>query len=116
MEQHQQIVAVVRFKALGQVQLLTGMLVIPAMRGQGIATMMLQKLQQQYQQMPCYCFAFKHLQSLYQTNGFAIVELEQLPPELKSRFLRYNSPKKALIPMIFRGLCETASSELASRD
>lgn len=98
-ESQQGIICCVRFKYIGELQLLTGMLVKPEYRGQKIATQLLQHAIPQINQKPCYCFAFKELEALYQQAGFITLDPQQLPHDLQQRFERYCNSGKKLIPM-----------------
>lgn len=98
-ESQQGVICCVRFKNIGELQLLTGMLVKPEYRGQKIATQLLQHAIPQINQKPCYCFAFKELEVLYQHVGFITLEPQQLPHDLQQRFERYCNSGKKLIPM-----------------
>ncbi|MEC6799322.1 GNAT family N-acetyltransferase [Photobacterium sp. S4TG1] len=96
------IVCCVRFKPIGELQLLTGMLVKPEFRGQKIATHLLQHVTPQIKQKPCYCFAFIELEALYQHAGFITLSPQQLPHDLQQRFERYCNSGKKLIPMQYK--------------
>ncbi|SMY39107.1 GNAT family N-acetyltransferase [Photobacterium andalusiense] len=98
-ESQQGVICCVRFKYIGELQLLTGMLVKPEYRNQKIATQLLQHATPQIQQKPCYCFAFKELEALYQQAGFITLQPQQLPHDLQQRFERYCHSGKKLIPM-----------------
>ncbi|MCD9509038.1 GNAT family N-acetyltransferase [Photobacterium phosphoreum] len=98
-ESQQKIICCVRFKHIGELQLLTGMLVTPEYRGQKIATQLLQHAIPQMQQKACYCFAFKELEALYKYAGFITLQPQQLPLDLQQRFERYCNSGKKLIPM-----------------
>lgn len=98
-ESQQGVICCVRFKFIGELQLLTGMLVKPEYRHQKIATQLLQHAIPQIQQKPCYCFAFKELEALYQRAGFITLQPQQLPHDLQLRFERYCHSGKKLIAM-----------------
>lgn len=100
-EDNNRIIASVRFKLIDDVQLLTGMLVLPEYRLKGIANELIQATYSQIQQKTCYCFAFQELENLYQKSGFDTIEIEKLPYNIKQRFLRYANSGKKLIPMVF---------------
>ncbi len=98
-ESAQGIICCVRFKYIGELQLLTGMLVKPEYRGKKIATHLLQHAIPQIKKTPCYCFAFSELETLYQHVGFITLHPQQLPNDLKQRFERYCNSGKKLTPM-----------------
>ncbi|GAB6263836.1 GNAT family N-acetyltransferase [Photobacterium sp. 53610] len=96
-----EIVTVVRFQLSEDHQLLTGMLVSPAFRQQGIALALLAACQPQLAFMRCFCFAFSHLESLYVSAGFRVVSEDDLPATLANRLQRYRSAGKSLTPMLY---------------
>ncbi|MGR5065967.1 GNAT family N-acetyltransferase [Photobacterium sp. DNB22_13_2] len=100
-EDNKGIQACVRFKQFGEYQLLTGMLVHPELRSQGYAIALLEASKEQITTSQCYCFAFSHLEELYQGSGFTIIEDNALPEQLKSRINRYRQSGKTLTPMIY---------------
>lgn len=92
----------VRFKQFDSLQLLTGMLVHPEYRRQGLAQQLLTASNKQIRNKDCYCFAFRELVSLYTATGFKIVAIEDLPNTLSSRLIRYASRGKDLVPMYYQ--------------
>lgn len=97
-------VAVVRFRSVEQFRLLTGMLVIPEYRAQGVGHELLNYCQQQILKQDDFCFAYEHLEEFYGTHGFETVEMTQLSNSLKMLFERYISSGKKLIAMKYRPL------------
>ncbi len=97
-----QIVALLRFRPIEQYQLLTGMLVLPAYRQQGFALQLLDYCRQQYLNSNTYCFAYCHLQDLYQKAGFTSLSDDQLPPMLHILFARYTANGKKLLAMQYK--------------
>ncbi len=95
----QQIICVVRFRPIERYSLLTGMLVIPAYRQQGIANQLLTFCQAHHLSENSFCFAYQHLESLYKSVGFRVIEVEQLPNSLQQLFIRYTGSGKKLLPM-----------------
>lgn len=98
-ESKQGIICCVRFKQIGDIQLLTGMLVKLEYRNQKIASQLLQQVKKQIEKAPCYCFAFQELEKLYQQAGFITLASQQLPNDLRQRFERYCNSGKKLIAM-----------------
>ncbi|CAH0527306.1 GNAT family N-acetyltransferase [Vibrio hippocampi] len=97
--QESQTVAVVRLKTVEQQRLMTGMLVIPACRGLGIAHQLMQHLKQNELTDNDYCFALAHLEGFYNQHGFQHIDTEALPNTLKQLFSRYTGSGKALVAM-----------------
>lgn len=95
------LVCCVRFKQFEHQQLLTGMLVHPAHRGQGHGLALLAAVKTQLQSLPCFCFAFRHLEGLYTSAGFRPIADADLPEALASRIRRYRQSGKDLMAMQF---------------
>ncbi|MCW8332183.1 GNAT family N-acetyltransferase [Photobacterium sp. SDRW27] len=96
------IISCVRFKQFEHFQLLTGMLVHPDLRGNGIAKQLLTAINEQTTDLPCFCFAFSHLEKLYQDAGFVVISDSDLPESLASRIKRYRLSGKDLTPMCYQ--------------
>lgn len=92
-----------RLKQFEQYQLLTGMVTLPAFRNQGLGLQLLDALIKDETRpllsKPCYCFAFSHLEGFYQKAHFTSICADDLPDELKRRFIAYSQAGKPLIPM-----------------
>ncbi|UJF19194.1 GNAT family N-acetyltransferase [Vibrio sp. SS-MA-C1-2] len=102
-ESNKGIVSAVRYKRVtDSIQLLTGMLVIPELRGEGVADQLLIATKSVTEEKICYCFAYRYLVPLYQRHQFVEINAEQLPPELASRFHSYCQSGKDLVPMIYQ--------------
>lgn len=112
-ESNKSIIASVRFKTIDDIQLLTGMLVIPEYRLQGIAYKLIEACRNQINQQACYCFAFQELEVFYQKSGFHTINSENLPNNIKQRFQRYANSGKNLIPMLF---IDTLTSESMNKN
>ncbi len=93
----------VRFKTIEDYRLLTGMLVIPSHRSLGIGRQLLDYCQEKILQSTDYCFAYSHLEGMYQGHGFRTVEQEELPNTLRNLYERYTRHGKGLIPMRYTG-------------
>ncbi|GAD81429.1 GNAT family N-acetyltransferase [Vibrio ezurae] len=97
------IVGVVRFRNIDKWQLLTGMMVVPDARRQGIASRLLQYCQSTMLNENVYCFAYVHLQQMYSAYGFRCIDIEALPASLQKLYLRYTQAGKPLIIMQYCG-------------
>ncbi|CAH0532357.1 hypothetical protein VST7929_00181 [Vibrio stylophorae] len=95
------ILGAVRFKLIGNEQLLTGMAIDSHKRGQGLGNLLLKGCLSHIQSTPCYCFAYAHLEGFYQQHGFETIEPQTLPNELRMRFERYSQTKN-LITMAYQ--------------
>lgn len=100
--QYDALCGVVRFRPLDTFRLLTGMLVLPEYRGQGVAHQLMHYCQQHILGHQDYCFAYTHLAPFYAQHGFVSVSTEQLPPPLKELFERYCRSGKQLVAMHFK--------------
>ncbi|GLT17517.1 acyltransferase [Vibrio zhanjiangensis] len=94
----QQVVAVVRFKAIEDNRLLTGMLVVPEFRHQGLGHQLISYCEKHVLQSGDFCFAYSELESFYQQHGFFTLDSDSLPNTLRGLFERY-SQKKSLAAM-----------------
>jgi len=95
------IIAAVRLKQFPNYQLLTAMVTKPALRGKGIGSHLLGGIHGALIEKPCYCFAFSHLATFYQNNGFSVITAGQLPLELQQRFTAYTAQGRQLTPMLY---------------
>ncbi len=89
----------VRFKQFDSYQLLTGMFVLPTMRGQGLGLALADACVPQFKTKTCFCFAFSHLENFYHQAHFKTIEDNELPEPLQSRIKRYRQSGKNLIAM-----------------
>lgn len=99
--QENTLIGSVRFKSIDKHQLLTGMLIHPEYRQQGIGHQLMAFCAQSINLTGCYCFAFEHLVPFYSQHGFQILEPQELPLSLQGRFNRYCNSGKSLCAMIF---------------
>ncbi|MGF1721700.1 GNAT family N-acetyltransferase [Vibrio kyushuensis] len=95
-------VGVVRFRNIEQYRLLTGMLIIPEMRDQGVGHQLLDHCQAHELSNRDYCFAYQHLEHFYSHHQFHTIEPNKLPNSLKNLFERYVNSGRSLIPMQFQ--------------
>ncbi len=94
-------VAVVRFRPVAQYRLLTGMAVCETSRGKGIGSQLLHYCEKEIMAKNDFCFSYAHLQNFYEQVNFRKIDVEKLPSELRTLFLRYSQSGKDLIPMQF---------------
>lgn len=102
--QQNHIAAVVRFRTVDQYRLLTGMLVVPEYRQQGLGHQLMAHCQQQVLQPGDYCFAYSHLEDFYAQYGFQTLGASALPNPLQVLFERY-SRSKSLVAMGYHPTC-----------
>ncbi len=100
--QNNTLVGVVRFRSIDKYRLLTGMLVVPECRAQGIGHQLMAYCQQNVLSEGDYCFAYEHLESFYSQYGFEAVEGGELPNPLKVLYERYCNSGKKLVGMRHR--------------
>ncbi len=93
--------ALLRMKPAENSRLLTGMLVVPEVRGTGVGTAILIHCEKNVFKDGDYCFAFMHLEAYYAKHGFKVIDSSKLPNSLKMAFQRYVDSGKDLIPMQF---------------
>lgn len=93
-----QMAAVVRFRVIEQYRLLTGMLVVPDFRGQGLGHELMCYCLQHVLSEGDYCFAYQHLEGFYAQHGFKTLDCQELPNSLKVLYDRYTRTK-TLVPM-----------------
>ena len=70
--QESKLIAVVRFRSVEQFRLLTGMLVIPENRGQGVGHKLMEYCQHSVLQPGDFCFAYEHLDSASTRHSFTL--------------------------------------------
>ncbi|NOH70745.1 GNAT family N-acetyltransferase [Vibrio pectenicida] len=92
------IVSVVRFKAIEECRLLTGMLVVPDFRGKGLGHKLMEYCESHVLQAQDFCFAYSNLEAFYRQHGFVKLEANVLPNTLKILYERY-SLNKSLVAM-----------------
>ncbi|MBD0788903.1 GNAT family N-acetyltransferase [Vibrio sp. Y2-5] len=94
-------VAVVRFRSIAEYRLLTGMAVDETKRGEGIGSQLLNYCLDEILADKDFCFSYAHLQNFYEQASFKKIDVEELPNELRTLFVRYSQSGKNLIPMQF---------------
>ncbi|RJX72364.1 N-acetyltransferase [Vibrio sinensis] len=106
----QSLSAVVRFRPIEEFRLLTGMLVIPQYREQGVGHQLMNYCQQHTLTSKDYCFAYSHLELFYQQHGFTTIPASTLPNSLKLLYNRYSHSGKRLTPMHYSGALDDTES------
>ena len=96
-------VAVVRFRNIEEYRLLTGMLVVPERREQGLGHQLMAHCREQVLTANDFCFAHQHLESFYAQHGFTTQQEQDLPNSLKQLFQRYSNSGKKLVAMQYQG-------------
>lgn len=100
--QNNNIQAVVRFRSIANYRLLTGMAVATNQRSKGMGKSLLDYCKKNILKHNDYCFAYPHLTSFYTLGHFHIIQLEQLPAELQTLLIRYQTAGKTLVPMMYQ--------------
>ncbi|MGB1238904.1 MAG: GNAT family N-acetyltransferase [Pseudomonadales bacterium] len=103
MNAREQWLACARLRTVGEVQLLVGVLVEAALRGQGVAAALLESLQPMFTSRQSYLFCEPSLTALYQRHGF--VSCEQPAPPLVPLLARYRR-QQSLVCMHYQGSFE----------
>jgi predicted GNAT family N-acyltransferase len=92
-----EIIAAARIRPIGQLAILTGMLVHPEFRGQGIGHQLMQQLESTLCDGNTYIFALAPLEQFYAQHGFSVIETA--PNDIAQLFLKYQSSDKELVLM-----------------
>ena len=92
-----EIAACVRIRPIGQLSILTGMLVHPDFRGQGIGHQLMSELSPVLCDGKTYIFALAHLEGFYAQHGFSAVS--SAPNDIAQLFLKYQGSDKELVLM-----------------
>ncbi len=92
-----EIVASARIRPIGELAILTGMLVHPDFRGQGVGHHLMDELESVICDGKTYIFALAHLEGFYAQHGFCTVT--SAPNDIAQLFLKYQGSDKELILM-----------------
>ena len=95
----EQIIASARIRPIGQLAILTGMLVHPDFRGQGVGHQLMRELEPVLYDGNTYIFALAHLQGFYAQHEFCAVA--SAPNDIAQLFLKYQDSDKKLVLMGF---------------
>lgn len=93
------IVACARLRPIEEFELLTGMLVHPDLRGQGIGHQLLAGMQERLTEGRTFTFAFSHLADFYARHGFAVTG--RAPDEILQRFQAYQAQGRDIVLMAY---------------
>lgn len=99
-----EIIAAARIRPIGQLAILTGMLVHPDCRGQGIGHQLMDELSPVLRQGKTYIFALAHLEGFYRQHGFTVIE--DAPNDITQLFLKYQRDGERLVLMGFADAIE----------
>ena len=100
---HQQaIVACARLRPIGEFTLLTGMLVDPQYRGQGLGHQLLQQMHSHFKPGYTFAFALPALENFYLQHGFSLVSTA--PNDIQQRYVAYQQQGKELRLLGYRGI------------
>ena len=92
-----EIVASVRIRPIGELAILTGMLVHPDFRGQGVGHQLMDELASVINNGKTYIFALAHLEGFYAQHGFSAVS--SAPNDIQQLFLKYQRDSERLVLM-----------------
>nr|WP_275660442.1 GNAT family N-acetyltransferase [Shewanella sp. Isolate13] len=95
------IVASARIRPIGQFAILTGMLVHPDFRGQGVGHQLMDALQSVIAEGNTYIFALAHLEGFYAKHGFCVIA--DAPNDIAQLFLKYQGDGERLVLMGLAG-------------
>lgn len=90
LSQEDDIIAVLRLQKKGDDYFLRSVCVKPALRSQGLATKLLQKVLAAIAPSGCYCFVKADLNTLYQRVGFVDGDLNQANESVRQQYRRIN--------------------------
>ncbi|MDH5483699.1 MAG: GNAT family N-acetyltransferase [Gammaproteobacteria bacterium] len=96
------LLAALRLCPFGDNWVLRSMCVESSYRGQGIGRHFLKSLLNVFAETECYCFAYEHLVVFYQSTGFKLIEVEQVPLIVAERFRCYQNSGKNVCLMQYR--------------
>lgn len=92
-----EVIASVRIRPIGQLAILTGMLVHPDFRGQGVGHQLMQQLESLLGDGKTYIFALAHLAGFYAQHGFGVID--SAPNDIGQLFFKYQRDGDELVLM-----------------
>ncbi|GIU07213.1 MULTISPECIES: GNAT family N-acetyltransferase [unclassified Shewanella] len=98
------IVASARIRPIGQLAILTGMLVHPDFRGQGVGHQLMDALASVISDGKTYIFALAQLEGFYSQHRFSAVS--SAPNDIQQLFLKYQGDGERLVLMGLTGVIE----------
>ncbi|RTR34566.1 GNAT family N-acetyltransferase [Shewanella atlantica] len=98
-ESEKQLIAAVRLRPIGSFTLLTGMLVHPDYREQGLAHQIMTSLADTFENNRTFLFSLPSLVDFYQQHQF--IQTEDVPNDILHLFSKYRSQGKELVLMKF---------------
>jgi len=93
------IVACARLRPIGELSLLTGMLVSPEHRGQRLGHHILRHMRPHFENNKTFTFALPHLEQFYRQHDF--YPTAQAPNDIQQRFEAYKKQGKSLLLLGF---------------
>lgn len=102
-ENNMSLCGAIRFRQQDDYQLLTGLVIIPSLRKKKLAHTLINACRSQIETTPCFCFSFRYLVPFYQQHHFVVIDVNELPPSLMTKFHRYCLSGKDLVPLQWRG-------------
>ncbi len=100
------VIAVVRIRPIGEFELVTGMLVHPEYRGQGIGDKLLELISPELTPGKSFLYALPHLENYYSRAGFQLQAIGTVPNDIGQLYLKYSS-QKPLVLMGWKGQLTT---------
>nr|WP_283102888.1 GNAT family N-acetyltransferase [Shewanella abyssi] len=104
LENFGEIIASTRIRPIGQLGILTGMLVHPDFRGQGVGHQLMRELESTLCDGNIYIFALACLEGFYAQHGFSAVS--SAPNDIAQLFLKYQRDDKELVLMGLTPSCK----------
>ncbi|WP_299492620.1 GNAT family N-acetyltransferase [uncultured Shewanella sp.] len=94
---HGQIIASVRFRPIGKLLLLTGLMVDPVFQRNGLAKELMSRACSHMKEKPIYLLTEADLLDFYLRNGFR--KIQQSPNDIEQLSLKYQKQGKSLLVM-----------------
>ncbi len=96
-----EVIAAIRLRPIGVYTLVTGMLIHPNYRGQGLGHQLMKMVSHELIDERSFLFALPHLANFYQQHGFH--QCQNVPNDIRQLFNKYDREDKPLCLMVFRG-------------
>ena len=98
--QKEGIIALAVLRSFGEQDFLTAVSVAPDYQGQGLAKQLLSNMSSRFA-TNTYTFSLNHLVELYAYYGFQMVTEDDLPDEIRSRFVAYRKQGRQITAMVY---------------